>query len=102
MKVLATLIVLFSSPMALAETNPFAGCERAPSKVTYLNCRISVVDEYLKKEFGAKALKEANKLVNKECSSIGGSIRMAPELRRLAALDCEFNVKLDYYEELAK
>jgi hypothetical protein len=103
MKILvAALIALSISPMASAENLSFASCDIGPNKVTDLNCRISLINEYLKNAFGGKAVKVANKLVEQECQAVSGSVRLPPELRLLAAMDCEFRVKLDYYQELAR
>lgn len=97
----ALFLVLSLSTISHAETNPFAACSQATGDVSYLNCRIAVVDEYLLQEFGPKAVKAAEELADKKCAH-NRRMNMAPKLILLSSLQCKFDTKLDYYEELAK
>lgn len=96
-KAIILILMTFSVfSWAQQEEDPFAGCDQATNNTTYLNCMISVVDDYIEDAFGKKGLKEANKIVKKECKS-GGNVRLDPKLRLLTSLQCEFDTKVEYY-----
>jgi hypothetical protein len=98
-KALLSSLFLASSltTTAFAETNPFAACDRAPGDVSRLNCRISIVDDYIKQYLGAEAFEKAERLAEEKCVH-KTRVNMSPKLILLRTLDCKFNTKLDFYE----
>ncbi len=98
MKIFLALTLLTSVANA-QESDVFAPCASAPSQGAQLTCQIEVVDELIEKYLGKAKLAKATAAAKESCASVSGGVRLDPELRRLASLDCKLQFKMKFYNE---
>ena len=82
--------LLFSLSAHAMPPEEFKACADAGSTVEIRRCEIRVVDRMLREDFGDDEAREAGEKARRECS--GTDLE--------AALTCERDVKLDYYDWL--
>ncbi len=82
---------------AFADNSPFTHCSQATGDVSYLNCKIEVMNVLIKEEHGTAGLRKVNKLAEKQCVRRG--INLDPKLALLSALDCQLRFKVDFYND---
>ncbi|MCB9091068.1 MAG: hypothetical protein H6621_11500 [Halobacteriovoraceae bacterium] len=92
----AILVFIFSFG-AFAQENPFEECEQYTNNIQYYRCNVSILDSFIKEDLGEKELEKANELVDESCKKERQGFKIDPELNMLSQLDCEFEVKIDYY-----
>lgn len=98
--ILLTLSFVGFNALAQQNDDPFSGCERATGDHSFLLCKIGVVDRFIKEGFGKPQLKDAKKQADKACKDVGTSSKLGSRLGLLAATNCEFEEKVNFYNAL--
>ncbi len=96
MKIVFALMLLSTAARAQG-SDVFAPCASAPNLSIQLTCKNEVVDELIEKHLGKAKLAKATSGAKASCASVHAGVKLDPELRRLASLQCKLQYKIEFY-----